>query len=82
MPSASPYLSLIIPCYRQEKIIIANLRQLLSALDKTRYSYEIIVVIDGEIDQTFAKIKKTEQTSFPRSFTDVGNGRAGHCIEQ
>jgi len=60
MPENSPFLSLIIPCYKQEKIIIANLKQLLAALDKTRYTYEIIVVIDGKIDNTFEKIKKAK----------------------
>jgi len=60
MPENNPFLSLIIPCYKQEKIIIANLKQLLGALDKTRYTYEIIVVIDGKVDHTFEKIKKAK----------------------
>lgn len=60
MPENNPFLSLIIPCYKQEKIIIANLKQLIGALDKTRYSYEIIAVIDGKVDDTFDKIKAAD----------------------
>lgn len=60
MSKNSPFLSLIIPCYKQEKTIIANLKQLLGALDKIRYSYEIILVIDGQVDNSFEKIKNAK----------------------
>jgi len=56
--SKTPFLSLIIPVYKQEKIIIANLKEVLQTLEKTRYSYEVIVVIDGQVDHSFEKIKQ------------------------
>ncbi len=56
MKKKAPFLSLIIPCYKQEKIIVDNLKQVLKALGKTRYSYEVIVVIDGKVDKTWDKI--------------------------
>jgi glycosyltransferase involved in cell wall biosynthesis len=52
------FLSLVIPAYRQEKIIVKNITQIKKVLDKIRYDYEIIVVVDGEIDHTFEKLKK------------------------
>lgn len=56
----SHFLSLIVPAYRQEKTIVKNLKQLESALEKIRYDYEIIVVVDGMTDETFQKIKKAK----------------------
>lgn len=58
MSPKKPFLSLIIPCYKQENIIVTNLLQLINSLNDTHYSYEIIVVIDGKIDNSLEKIKK------------------------
>jgi glycosyltransferase involved in cell wall biosynthesis len=52
------FLSLIIPVYKQEQTIIPNLHQIKNALDKIRYNYEIIAVIDGIVDESLEKIKK------------------------
>ncbi len=54
------FLSLIIPVYRQEKTIVRNLKRTKSVLDKIRYDYEIIVVIDGMVDQSFQKVKSAQ----------------------
>lgn len=51
------FLSLIIPVYKQEKTIVKNIRQIKNALDKTRYKYEIIAVVDGIHDRSLEKIK-------------------------
>ena len=53
------FLSLIVPAYKQEKIIVKNLRRLIRELDLIRYDYEIIVVIDGQIDNTLEKLKES-----------------------
>lgn len=50
-----PYISLIIPAYKQEKTIQKDLRYIISVLNSIRFSYELIVVIDGKMDQTFQK---------------------------
>ncbi len=54
------FLSLIIPAYKQEKIIIQNLLYIKRVLDNIRYGYEIIVVLDGLIDKTADKIKQAK----------------------
>lgn len=60
--SAQPkeLLSLIIPAYRQENTIIQDLENIKSTLDQTRYNYEMIVVVDGKVDNTFELAKKLE----------------------
>jgi len=57
-PSSEHFLSLIVPAYKQEKIILDNLSELQAVLEQIRYDYEIIVVIDGMVDNTFQKIKE------------------------
>jgi len=54
------FLSLIVPVYKQEKIIIKNLQRIKVVLDQIRYDYEIIVVIDGQVDRAFDRIKKAK----------------------
>jgi glycosyltransferase involved in cell wall biosynthesis len=66
------FLTLIVPSYKQEKIIVANLKQLLEVLNHIRYDYEVIVVVDGAIDQTAAKIKaaklpKVKVVTYPKN---------------
>lgn len=53
---------MIIPAYRQEATIERNLRQIEGVLKQIRYSYEIICVIDGQVDKTFQKAKKTSSS--------------------
>lgn len=45
-------LSVIVPAYKQEKTIYKDLANLDKALQETNYDYEIIVVVDGEVDNT------------------------------
>ncbi len=45
-------LSLIIPVYKQEKTIAKNLRSILGELELLSNPYEVVVVIDGEVDRS------------------------------
>lgn len=49
------FLSVIIPAYKKEKIIVKNIKTIKQALDVANYKYEIIVVVDGLIDNTYKK---------------------------
>ncbi len=51
-------LSVVIPAYKQAKTIKKDIFQIQKVLENIRYNWEIIVVIDGKIDDTFQKIKK------------------------
>lgn len=54
----SHFVSLIIPAYRKEKTIINDALRIKSVLEKIRYDYEMIIVVDGAVDKTADKIKK------------------------
>ncbi len=43
------YLSVIIPAYKEEKVIEATLRSIDSYLKRQAYDYEILVVVDDEV---------------------------------
>jgi glycosyltransferase involved in cell wall biosynthesis len=49
------FLSVVIPAYQQEKTIAKDLKRIKKVLDKIRYDYEIIVVVDGKIDRTLLR---------------------------
>lgn len=50
-------ISLIIPAYKQEKTIVKSLNSTTQALEQLGYPYEVIVVIDGQLDKTAQKLK-------------------------
>lgn len=60
--------SVIIPVYHQARIIQSNLRSVLVELARLSIPYEVIVVIDGDEDQSFAEAKKVRD----RHLTVVG----------
>jgi len=52
------FLSIIIPAYHAEIFIEKNLLQVRNVLEETRYPYEIICVVDGNVDKTWQKAQK------------------------
>lgn len=46
-------ISLIIPSFKQEKTIIKDLKRIKNVLEQLRYEYEMIVIVDGIIDNTY-----------------------------
>lgn len=53
-------ISLIVPAYKQEKIIADNIVSLTKIFSALPYKYEIIVVVDGFLDRTFNNAKKVK----------------------
>jgi len=51
-------LSVIVPCYKQDSTIKQDLKNVLSALENTRFSYEVIAVVDGLLDKTYQRAKQ------------------------
>lgn len=57
MQKPSKLISVIIPAYKQEKTIVKDLRKINGVLKQIRYDYQIILVIDGKVDNTYQKVK-------------------------
>ncbi len=60
-----PQLSVVVPSFGEEKTIERDILRLVQELDGIRYSYEIIVVIDGLLnkqDQSLVKAQKLESS--------------------
>lgn len=53
----SPYLSVIIPCYNEEKRIPKTLNRIWDYLNEKDFTWEIIVVIDGAKDGTYGLVE-------------------------
>src|SRR3990167_65361 len=51
-------LSIVVPAFKQEKTIVKDLRHLKRVLDRLSYEYELILVVDGFLDNTYSEAKK------------------------
>lgn len=56
----SHFLSVVVPAYKQERTIVKDIKQIKGVLEKMRYDYELIVVVDGFVDKTYTKAKKLQ----------------------
>jgi len=76
----SHFLSLIIPVYKQEKTIVKDVQQIKQVLDSIRYDHEIIVVFDGETDESYKKVK---QANIPKvkTISYLKNQGKSHAIQ-
>ncbi len=71
-------ISVIIPCYKQEKTVVSNIKKIRNVLSRLQYAFEIIVVVDGKIDNTFkrAKTVKGENIKVVGYSNNYGKGYA------
>ena len=51
-------ISVIIPAFKQEKTIQEDVLRIKGIMGQLRYDYEIIIVVDGQVDETFKNAKK------------------------
>ncbi len=80
-PEKTKLVSVIIPAYKAEKFIKRSLLYIKSVLDQTRYKYEIICVVDGQVDATFKEAEKVAnqfsgQIKVVGYLTNLGKGHA------
>lgn len=71
----SNVLSLIIPCYKQEKTIRENLKRVEKVLRTLPLDYEIIVVVDGNVDQTAKIVKRLKNTKIRLYENKINSGK-------
>lgn len=79
-------LSIVVPCYNEEKVIEIFYNKLMETIQKisSKYDYEIIFIDDGSQDETFSKMKLIRQNnekvkiiSFSRNFGKEAGIHAG-----
>lgn len=73
------FLSVVIPAYKQEKTIVKDLKRILGVLEKIRYEFEIVVVVDGTVDKTFEKLKKIKNRRI-KVYTYEKNHGKGYAV--
>ncbi len=73
----SLYLSVIIPSYNSASVLKNNLPYLIEYLSGTKYSFEIIVVDDGSLDDNLTKqITQELKCKYLRNKVNMGKGAA------
>src|SRR4030042_700580 len=70
-----PDISVIIPVYREEKVIGGVVEKVRRVMDATAQSYEILVADDGSDDETAAEAQKAGARVIPPPY-NTGNGAA------
>lgn len=61
MRNKSIKVSIIIPAHKQEKTIKMDLENIYNVMAQTRWDFELIVVVDGNADKTFAEANKVDK---------------------
>lgn len=72
-------ISIIVPAYKQEKTIEKDLIRIKDVLDQLRYSFEIIIVVDGFLDKTYENAKKVKSSKITVIGYQHNHGK-GHAI--
>ncbi len=54
-------ISLVVPAYKQQKTILKNVEVLMDELSKLPYKSELLIVIDGNLDNTSQKLEKLKK---------------------
>jgi dolichyl-phosphate beta-glucosyltransferase len=75
-------LSIVIPCYNEEKILEKNLIIIQKYLELLQIKYEIILVNDGSIDNTEKIINKYVDNNKIKKFSYLINQGKGYAVKQ
>lgn len=73
--SQSPVLSVIVPAYREGRKIHANLVRLLATLDTIEVEYEVLVISDGNTDDTVSEAERVPSSRVRVLAYDVNEGK-------
>lgn len=60
--SSLELLSVIVPCYRQERSVVSDLENIEESLRQLPYDYEIVAVVDGRVDKTYERAKRVKSS--------------------
>jgi glycosyltransferase involved in cell wall biosynthesis len=68
-------ISVVIPAYKQEKTIKNDVKNIIDVLNTLGYRYEVIVVIDGIVDNTHTEVLKVKSGNVKVVAYDVNQGK-------
>jgi len=74
------FLSVIVPVYKQEKTIKKDILNIDNTLQKIRYPYELIIIIDGKNEDNSYKICQQIKRKNLKIYTYKHNHGKGHAI--
>ena len=72
-------LSVVVPAYKQEKTILKDVTSILKSLDELNYNYELIVVVDGIIDDTYKILNRVKNIHLKIIAYEKNQGK-GHAV--
>jgi dolichol-phosphate mannosyltransferase len=73
--------SIIVPAYKQEKTIVADIVAVEKQLRETKIDYELIVVIDGNVDKTHELVKEVKNIKIRVIAYEKNQGK-GYAVRQ
>ena len=74
------FLSVVIPAYRQEKTIINDINSIYNVLSSLSYKFEIIVVVDGYLDNTLKNVRRINKDNV-KAFGYEKNQGKGYAVK-
>lgn len=77
--SYGDFLSIVVPAYKQGKTIIKDINSIVKALEMLPYRYEIIVVVDGIVDDTYKNALKLKSNIIKVLGYEKNQGK-GHAL--
>lgn len=78
-PRNNQLLSVVVPAYKQEKTIGENLKRIDNVLKTGRYNYEIICVVDGNIDKTAHEARRVKSATIKVYEYEANQGK-GYAV--
>jgi dolichyl-phosphate beta-glucosyltransferase len=76
-------LSVVIPAYNEEQRIAKTLANIDSFLEKQSYDYEIVVIVNGTHDRTFAIVKELAASSVQKAVAvNLPEGGKGNAVKR
>ncbi|MDO8633799.1 MAG: glycosyltransferase, partial [archaeon] len=75
-------ISIILPCYKGEKVIAKTLERTAKTLEELKRDYEIIVVVDGQLDASYEiALEASKQNPKIKAFAYEQNKGKGFALK-